>query len=118
MKNMPTKTKWRLSALPTPQEIADLVASDILTKEEAREILISQETEEDRDKKSLQAEIKFLRELVQKLSDNRKPEIIRQIEVIEKPYFKNPWFEPYRFYCGIESSSNGIDTSFTDIKTF
>jgi len=99
-----TKTKWRLSDLPTPSELTDLVRADILTKEEAREILISLETDEERDKKSLQGEIKFLRELVEKLSNNRKADIIREITVIEKPYIKQPWFQPYYYYA-----TNGLN---------
>lgn len=95
---MTTKTKWRLKELPSPLEVADLVKSGILTKDEAREILISQETDEDRDKKSLQDEIKFLRELVSKLSVSR-TEIVRQIEYIEKPYVSKPWYLQYQAYC-------------------
>jgi len=67
---MTTKLKWRLKELPETHEVAHLVKEGIMTKDEAREILFSQETEEDRTKKSLQDEIKFLRELVQKLSNN------------------------------------------------
>lgn len=93
-----TKTKWRLSELPTPSELTELVTAGILTKEEAREILISLETDEERDKKSLQGEIKFLRELVEKLSNNRRADIIREIQVIEKPYYRQPWFQPYYSY--------------------
>lgn len=87
-----------MSSLPTPQEVALLVSEGILTKEEAREILISQETEEDRDKKSLQSEIMFLRELVEKLSNNRKTEIIRTIETVQTPYRRYDWFVPYYQY--------------------
>lgn len=104
---MPTKTKWRMAKLPTPDDIRALVAEKILTVAEAREILISQETDEDRDKASLQDEIKFLRELVQKLSNNSRTEIVRQIEYIEKPYRKYDWWEPYKFYC---TSTAGNDT--------
>lgn len=100
---MTTKIKWRLGKLPDPLEVADLVRQGILTKDEAREILFTQETQEDRDKESLQEEIKFLRQLVEKLSN--RTEIVRQIEYIEKPYRKYDWYEPYKFYC---STNNAI----------
>lgn len=135
------KTKWRLSELPTPAEVGQLVRDEILTKEEAREILISKENDEDRDKKSLQGEIKFLRELVEKLSSNRKSDIIREITVIEKPYRQQPWFQPYYYFTNantlISSGTNAVGglgssgtvtytaatnsivpPSFSDIKTF
>lgn len=107
---MTTKTKWRLSELPTPAEVGQLVRDEILTKEEAREILISQETDEDRDKKSLQGEIKFLRELVEKLSNNRRADIIKEITVIEKPYIKQPWFQPYYYYATSGTSGTSLNT--------
>lgn len=140
-----TKTKWRLGELPTPGEVTDLVRADILTKDEAREILISLETDEERDKKSLQGEIKFLRELVEKLSNNRRADIIKEITVIEKPYIKQPWFQPYYYYAtsggvastgsnqllsAVGTSTNAVytastgalnaaaPTSFSAIKTF
>ena len=67
---MTTKMKlnWRLSKLPTPDEVRELVKDKVITQDEAREILFSQETEEERDKNSLESEIKFLRELVDKLA--------------------------------------------------
>ncbi len=95
---MTTKLKWRLSKLPDAEEITTLVAAGILTKEEAREILISHENDEERDKKSLQDEIKFLRELVQKLSSDRAT-IIKTIEVVKVPYQTQPWYQPYIAYC-------------------
>lgn len=98
-----TKTKWRLSKLPTPDELVQLVQAKIITADEAKEILVTLETEEDADNESLKAEIKFLRELVNKLSNSR-TEIIRQIEYIEKPYRKYNWWGPYDVYC---TATNG-----------
>jgi len=100
---MTKKIKWRLSKLPDPLELADLVKGGLLTKDEAREILFTEENDEDRDKQSLKEEIKFLRELVQKLSNNSRSEIIRTIEYIEKPYRKYDWWQPYQMYCSTGS---------------
>ena len=90
------KTKWRLAKLPTPDDLRALVAEKIITVEEAREILISQETEEDRDKKSLQDEILFLRQLVQSLA--AKGTIVQTIRTLPNeimPWQVQPWYKPY-----------------------
>lgn len=101
-----TKTKWRLSQLPEPSEVVELLKADILTKDEAREILISLETEEDRTKKSLQEEIKFLRELVAKLTTNRSV-ILEGIRYIEKPYKQYDWYQPYYMYANAAQTGVG-----------
>lgn len=93
-----TKLKWRLAERPTPEEVRGLLKDEVITKEEAREILFSLETEEDRSKKSLQDEIKFLRELVAKLSTNRSV-IIETIREVEKPWKRYDWYQPYYMYA-------------------
>ena len=80
------KIVWRLKEQPTAESLQGLVERNILTKEEAREILFSSEEAEDRDKKSLESEIKFLRELVEKLS-NDKSRIVEIIREAEKPIY-------------------------------
>lgn len=100
-----TKIKWRLSTLPTPEEVTLLLAQDVLTKDEAREILFSLETEEERNKKSLQDEIKFLRELVAKLSTNRSV-IIETIREVHKPYKQYDWYQPYNLYASTAAQSS------------
>ena len=129
-----TKLVWRLSKLPTADELRELVKDKIITQEEAREILFSSETEEDRDQKSLKSEIKFLRELVEKLSKARS-EIITTIREIEVPYKRHPWLEPYWTWCNVGNANSitydassttltaggmmePIGSSFSDIKTF
>jgi len=95
---MTKKLVWRLREQPTTKMLQELVSTAILTKDEAREILFSSETEEDRDKKSLQSEIKFLRELVEKLS--KRSEIVTTIREIEVPYRRYDWYNPYNNWCG------------------
>ncbi len=107
---MTTKTKWRLKELPEPSEVALLLKEGIITKEEAREILISQETDDDRDKKSLQDEIKFLRDLVNSLST--RSTIVEQIRYIEKPYIRYDWWQPYQVYCSTgANTTNAVYTA-------
>ena len=142
---MTKKLVWRLSKLPTVEEISLLLKDKIITQEDAKEILFSSENEDDRDKKSLESEIKFLRELVEKLSSNysKTVEIIKEVKT---PYYYQHWYKPYETWCvnlcnnNISSDlvlrngtsvstlqcdfkggvSNVVTTccSFTDIKTF
>lgn len=120
---MTKKLVWRLGKLPSPDEVRELVKDKIITQEEAREILFSSETEEERDKKSLEDEIKFLRELVSKLSNNQTTRIIETIKEVETPYRKIHWFKPYQDWTYV-SQSNSItmadatNGAFTAIKTF
>jgi len=128
---MKKKLIWRLKEQPTSESLQGLVNHGILTKEEAREILFSSETEEDRDKKGLESEIKFLRELVEKLSKSRS-EIVTTIREVQVPYRRWGWYYPYNVWCGNEYTTDGgsgtltCDTSygtmatsnFSDIKTF
>ena len=86
---MTKKLVWRLSQKPTVLELTELLKGGIITKEEAKEVLFNQEDEVDRDKKSLESEIKFLRELVEKLSKNQTSTIIETIRYIEKPYYQS-----------------------------
>lgn len=107
---MTTKLQWRLSKLPTPSEITDLVHNKIITQEEAREMLVS--TVEERDIDSLKEEIKFLRELVEKLSDGKMSKIVETIRIVEKPYTSHQWITPYTTWStgNITSRSYSSDT--------
>lgn len=106
---MTKKKIWRLSEKPSPENLRGLVADGILTKEEAKEFLFNEETEQERDVESFKSEIKFLRELVEKLSKNS-PQIIETIRYIEKPYYRYPWWGYYATWCGTTNSSSGMNT--------
>jgi hypothetical protein len=105
-----TKIKWRLSNLPSPEEVIELVTANVLTNDEAREILFSLETEETRNEKSLQDEIKFLRELVAKLSSNPKV-IIETIREVEKPWKRYDWYQPYYSYANSGNNQAYLTTT-------
>ena len=129
-----TNTKsliWRLKEQPTSESLRELVKDNILTKDEAREILFSLEIKEERDVESFKSEIKFLRELVEKLSNQNNSKVVEIIREIDIPHWrKYPWWEPYwtwtTTYDGntlSQASSNANysfqgATNFTDIKTF
>ena len=113
-----TKIIWRLKEQPTASNLQELVKNGILTKEEAREILFSSETVEERGGDSFKAEIRFLRELVEKLAQSRSQvvEVIREIQV---PYKRWDWNFPYQLWCGdIPGLSSGSTGTFSDIVTF
>lgn len=112
---MTKKIQWRLKSLPTTGELRELVKDKIITNEEAREILFNQEDEEERDKKGLESEIKFLRELVEKLSRSRS-EIVTTIREIQVPYYKQPWYAPYTVWCSTADAGGG-DTYTTTAAT-
>jgi len=103
-----TKLIWRLREQPSTESLQGLVMTKILTKDEARDILFNLQTEEDRDKKSLQLEIKFLRELVEKLSKSRSRivEVIREVEVPK--YRECPWYGQYYSWCGTATTIEGL----------
>ena len=102
---MTKQLKWRLGKLPTSDEVLKLVNDKIITKEEAREILFNEEEQMEVSEESLKSEIKFLRELVDKLSD--KSQIIETIKYIEKPYYNNNWYQPYQVWCGSALTTSG-----------
>lgn len=107
---MTTTLKWRLGKLPTVAELQELVKDKIITQEEVRGILFNQETEEDRDKDSLKQEIKFLRELVEKLSSKRDV-----IQVIKSYDYSYPWYNTYVNWCSV---GNNNALSGTDSTTY
>lgn len=112
------KIVWRLKEQPTAESLRELVKDKILTQEEAREILFSSEVVEERNNDSLKAEIKFLRELVEKLSQNRSQivEVIKEVKVPQTVYIKD-WYEPYRIWCGTDVGSSTVQ-AFNTINTF
>jgi len=87
---------WRLNKLPTVEEVQDLLKAKVITASEAKEILFK-DKEEDEDKvKSLEQEVKFLKKLAEKLSDNPYT-IVEKIKVIRQPYYDNYlWYRPYQ----------------------
>jgi len=88
------KISWRLKEQPTSESLRELVKDGILTKEEAREILFSLQDTDERSIDGFKLEIKFLRELIDKLVSDRTKvvEIIRERE----PYWKRyEWYQPY-----------------------
>jgi len=118
---MTKKLVWRLKEQPTSEMLRELVKDKILTKDEAREILFNLQEESGRDNESLKSEIKFLRELVEKLANSQK--VVEIIREIEKPYYSYSWWRPYDTWCTNSNqlwaytSTTGSVTGLKDITT-
>jgi len=99
--------KWRLAEKPTAQALQDLVKSQIITKEEARQILLEEGEYTSKDLQEIKDELSLLRKLV--LETSNSTHIIRIIErevPTWKPYWG--WTNTYMNYC-----SNNVLTSAT-----
>jgi hypothetical protein len=125
-----------LGTLPTPTELTLLVDKELITKAEAREILITEKEVTERDTDSFKEEIKFLKSIIDKLSEN-KPTVIREYIQSNPIIIQNqrPWVYPYQVWCGTTNTIGGIidqfsqsnnlaaisgatNCSFSEIKTF
>lgn len=94
---MKTNLKWRLGKLPTSEEVRELVKDKLITHDEAREILFNNETIEEKSVADLKSEVKFLKEIIEKLSDRNKiVEVIRTVE----HHYPQPWIQQYTTWCG------------------
>mgnify|MGYP001567460243 CR=1 FL=1 len=110
---MTKKLVWRLGKLPSPDEVRELVKDKIITQEEARKVLFSEQDEKEKSNEELESEIEFLRGLVDKLSENRVTEVTKYIEYIRPRYERWPWINPYvTWTIGVSSSTaNGYMTN-------
>lgn len=108
---------WKLENLPTASEVKELVETGILSKDEAREIILGN-AESDKDKiEALETHVKFLEELVKDLAKNRSTTvyqpIYRTIDYTPKPYFEKVWMSTANNLkaSGINLSSTVSDSS-------
>lgn len=105
------KLTWRLSDLPTASEVASLVDSNVLSIDEARQILIKEEVP-----KSNSEEIEALKDMVGKLQETVN-DLLSRPPTINVPYTKvievQPRFRPYWdtiFMNNTLNRSNGLST--------
>jgi hypothetical protein len=117
---MTTKIKWRLSKLPTPSELVELVNNKLVTQEEAKEILFTQEDEKTVETSELKSEIEFLRHLVEELAQKKTATTtpVTIIHECRKKYSDYTWYQPY--YNWTSSGTGGITcngTSLTNLAT-
>jgi len=121
---MTTKIIWRLKEQPTSEQLRELVKDGILTKDEARQVLFNSVEENSeghtsgRTKESLEEEIKFLRQLVEKLSNNNTYEIVKYVQQIEPVWRTRPWYASYGTWCDTSKNTVNLSTStFSAINT-
>ena len=129
---MTKQLKWRLGKLPTVEELQTLVKDKIITNEEARQILFNEEEITERSIDSYKEEIKFLKEIIDKLGE---PKVVREYITRYIPhYIQQPFYQPYFYYAGSlgsgttvlcgNSSGSGTTCSYTsassitDVSTF
>jgi hypothetical protein len=83
MKKEDRNLVWKLGELPNAGELANLVDSEVITKEEAREIMFGSPGSDKDRVKALEDQVELLLGLVKSLS-NRTPQIINV------PYTSSP----------------------------
>lgn len=105
-----------MSDLPTGDEVASLVEQKIITPEEARSILFKSEDDEPKLKQA-EEEIKFLRELVDRLTDHKNFKIIGKVYENYNPIYPM-WYNKYEpILCNtpsithVSSSANTVTTA-------
>ena len=114
--------KWRLRDLPDATEIADLVKTSVISKEEARELLFSEENKDEKIK-ALEEEIKFLRGLVDTLASkhNGWGTIVHEYRDYTPRYSKY-WYDSYGTVMSTlstvgDNSSITLDAGSTTLTT-
>ena len=115
------KNIWRLSTQPTVDEITTLLDKEVITKEEAKEILFRNEEELKVDQlKEIKEEIKFLRDMVLQLS-KKDPEVVyRDIyKYIEgHPTYPKPYWKEWYTLCSNTAKSVGDTVTYNAMSSF
>lgn len=107
-KTKKTTLKWRLADRPSVNDVATLLVQDLVTKDEAREILFSAETQEIKELSDLQEEVKFLRGLVDKLAKPQVQTVIREVERLKPSYWQYDWYKPYYTLANTWVTTTGV----------
>lgn len=108
---MTNKLNWRLKDLPDAAGVAELVDTKVITPEEARELLFSDKPDETRKVKELEEEVKFLRELCDKLAakSNGWTTIVREYHDYRPRYPQ--WYASYGNLVSAVSQNNMLSTT-------
>jgi hypothetical protein len=110
---MKNKLIWRLDGKPTVEELKTAIEAGIITKEEAKSMLVRTEEEVPTDQLSeVKDKIKFLEEMMIAIG-KREPEVIKPIVI--KEY--NDWIyrphKPYWWNDSIMLCNSSLGTEFT-----
>jgi hypothetical protein len=103
MKMTKKQLNWRLKDLPDAVDVAELVDKKVITPEEARQLLFNEGKDNTKRVNELEEEVKFLRELCDKLAakSNGWTTIVREYERYRPVY--PTW---YAGYSGVVSTVN------------
>ena len=121
MKQEEKYLKWRLSEKPTAENLQKLVEVGILTKEEAKEIVLEaiDKKEVNSEVSALKEEMILLRKLVLELSEKVDSQaalrIIKEyvpINIQPVPYkYPHYWGDPYTVWCNAQSEGGSYDAN-------
>lgn len=112
---MTKKIIWRLKESPTAEKLSILVKGNLLTREEAREVLFNLTEESERSVESLKEEIKFLREIVDQLSQS-KSKVVEIIREVGTPYKRWDWVPRYIDWCGTGITDSNVTFTNSDLS--
>lgn len=115
---MTKKTKtlnWKLKELPTAEAVAELVAQEIITPEEGREILFGSREYDYEKMKALEEQVAFLQDLVKELAKKNTTTIwtgysySKPVRYYDTPY----WGKTYEVLCdaGLKLDTNTIEST-------
>lgn len=116
MKKMTKKNlTWKLKEMPTGGELAELVDTGVISKEEAREIMFGS-PENDKEKiEALEKLVDFLQDLVKEMSKNKSDPVyipyVKTLEYRPTPYWDKYWMNTEKVLC--ESGLNVSTTTTT-----
>ena len=113
-KNTNKNLTWKLSELPSAGEIASLVDSGVITKEEARDIMFGN-PESDKEKiEALEKLVDFLQGLIKDLTKNKQTFIPYErtvyIDRHIRPYWDRYWGSTERVLCNSGLAVSGRTT--------
>jgi hypothetical protein len=108
---MTKNLKWRLKTPPTASEVRDLVQANVLTKDEAREILFTTDGQSAENLQSLKSEINFLRELVEKMVNKNNSPATVWTYASTAQYKREPWYPLYSTSLGANTTITGSTSS-------
>lgn len=98
---------WKLNDLPTAGHLADLVKSEVISKDEAREIMFGN-TENDKDKiEALEKLVEFLQGLVKDLTKNKQTFVPYERTIYVDRSIR-PYFDRYWLSTSKALGSNGV----------
>lgn len=101
--------KWRLAEKPSPENLLKLIEGGVLTKEEAKQIVLDDSEVSQSDIDTIKSELELLRKMVLEQGNSR--EIIKIIEkeipiyVRKYPRYEPYWWNDYKIYCSNQGSN-------------